>query len=88
VLSEVYYPLGWNAFIDGKKADYVKTDYVLRGMFVPAGDHEIEFRFEPKSYYTGRTITIIANILVFLALIAALVFYSTRKKEKPNAHVL
>ncbi|MEO8112169.1 MAG: hypothetical protein ABI594_19115, partial [Ginsengibacter sp.] len=42
VLSEVYYPLGWNAFIDGQKADYVKTDYVLRGMFVPAGDHEIE----------------------------------------------
>jgi hypothetical protein len=88
VLSEVYYPLGWDAFIDGKKADYVKTDYVLRGMFVPAGDHEIEFRFEPKSYYTGRTITIIANILVFLALIAAIVFYATRKKGKPDAHVL
>lgn len=88
VLSEVYYPLGWNAFIDGKKADYVKTDYVLRGMYVPAGDHEIEFRFEPKSYYTGRTITIISNILVFLALIAAIVFYSIKKKKKPDAHVL
>ena len=50
VLSEVYYPLGWNAFIDGQKTDYVKTDYVLRGMYVPAGDHEIEFRFEPKSF--------------------------------------
>jgi len=88
VLSEVYYPLGWDAFIDGEKADYLKTDYVLRGMYVPAGDHEIEFRFEPKSYTTGRMITIIANILVFLALIAALVFYSTRKKEKPDSHVL
>jgi len=88
VLSEVYYPLGWNAFIDGKKADYVKTDYVLRGMYVPAGDHEIEFRFEPQSYYTGRTITIIANILVFLSLIAAIVFYVIRKKKKPDAHVL
>lgn len=88
VLSEVYYPLGWNAFIDGKKADYVKTDYVLRGMFVPAGDHEIEFRFEPKSYTTGRTITIIANIIVFLSMIAAIVFYVIRKKKKPDAHVL
>ena len=88
VLSEVYYPLGWNAFIDGKKADYVRTDYVLRGMYVPAGDHEIEFRFEPKSYTTGRMITIIANILVFLSLIVALVFFVIRKKDKPNAHVL
>ena len=87
VLSEVYYPLGWNAFIDGKKADYVKTDYVLRGMYVPAGDHEIEFRFEPKSYTTGRMITIIANMLVFLSMIVAIVFY-IRRKQKPNAHVL
>ena len=87
VLSEVYYPLGWDAFIDGKKAAYVKTDYVLRGMYVPAGDHEIEFRFEPKSVSTGRTITIISNIIVFLSMILALVFY-IRRKQKPNAHVL
>jgi hypothetical protein len=80
VLSEVYYPLGWNAYIDGKKADYVKTDYVLRGMFVPAGDHEIEFRFEPKSYSIGRTVTIIANTFGFLLLIIAL-FFGIRKKD-------
>ena len=87
VFSEVYYPLGWNAFIDGKKADYVKTDYVLRGMFVPAGDHKIEFRFEPKSYTIGRTTSIIANILVVLILIAAIAYYVTRK-PKPDAHLL
>lgn len=87
VLSEVYYPLGWNAFIDGKKTDYVKTDYMLRGMYVPAGDHEIEFRFEPKSYTTGRMITIIANLLVMLALLAAIVVY-IRRKPKPDAHLL
>jgi hypothetical protein len=81
VMSEVYYPLGWNAFIDGKKADYVKTDYVLRAMYVPAGDHEIEFRFEPKSYYTGRMITIIANLLVMLALILAIAFGMRKPKE-------
>lgn len=87
VFSEVYYPLGWNAFIDGKKADYVKTDYVLRGMFVPAGDHQIEFQFEPKSYTIGRTITIIANILIMLVMIAAIAFY-VRRKRKPDAHLL
>jgi hypothetical protein len=79
VLSEVYYPLGWDAFIDGKKADYVKTNYILRGMFVPAGDHQIEFIFEPKSFSIGRTVTIIANIIVFLSMILALVFYIRRK---------
>lgn len=87
VLSEVYYPLGWDAFIDGKKAGYVKTDYVLRGMYVPAGDHEIEFRFEPKSVSTGRTITIISNTIVFLSMIIAIAFY-IRRKQKPDAHVL
>ena len=80
VLSEVYYPLGWDAYIDGNKADYVKTDYVLRGMYVPAGDHQIEFRFEPKSYSIGRTITIIANALVYLLLIIA-IFFAVRKKD-------
>lgn len=80
VLSEIYYPLGWNAYIDGKKTDYVKTDYVLRGMYVPAGNHEIEFRFEPKSYSIGRTITIIANALVYLLLIIA-IFFGLRKKN-------
>ena len=87
MLSEVYYPRGWDAYIDGKKAAYVKVNYILRGMYVPAGDHEIEFRFEPGSYVTGRTITIDANSIVFLAMLFAVVFY-IRKKPKPDVHVL
>ena len=87
VFSEVYYPRGWDAFIDGQKAGYVKTDYVLRGMYVPAGDHQIEFRFEPKSYINGRIISIIANLLVMLILIAAIVYY-VKREDKPDAHLL
>jgi hypothetical protein len=87
VLSEVYYPLGWNAYIDGQKASYVKTNYVLRGMYLPAGDHQVEFRFQPTSFSTGRTITIIANSIVFIVMIAAFVFY-IRRKPKPDAHLL
>ena len=79
VLSEVYYPAGWNAFIDGNKAEYVKTDYVLRGMSIPAGDHQIEFRFEPRSFVIGKAITIWSNILVILSFVAAVVFYVRRK---------
>lgn len=87
VFSEVYYPAGWNAFIDGIKADYAKTNYVLRGMYIPGGEHQVEFRFEPKSFTVGRTITIIANILVFLVMIAGVVFY-VKSKPKPDAHIL
>lgn len=87
VFSEIYYPLGWDAFIDGEKADYIKTDYALRGMFIPAGDHKIEFRFEPKSFAIGRMISIIASLVVILIILAAVVHY-IRRKEKPNAHLL
>ncbi len=87
VFSEVYYPKGWNVFIDGTKADYVKTDYVLRGMYIPAGNHNIEFRFEPESYTIGRMTSIIANIFVALLIIATIIFYATKKK-KPDAHLL
>lgn len=87
VFSEVYYPKGWDVFIDGNKADYVKTDYVLRGMYIPAGNHNIEFIFEPQSFYTGRLISIIANIFVCLLIIATIIFYWSRKK-KPDAHLL
>lgn len=87
VFSEVYYPKGWKVFIDGTKADYIKTDYVLRGIYVPAGNHEIEWRFEPKSFTIGRMISIISNILVALLLIVTIVFYAI-KKDKPDAHVL
>ncbi len=80
VLSEIYYSAGWNAFIDGQKTNYAKVNYVLRGLFVPAGKHSIEFRFEPKSFTTGRTITIWSTILIYLLVIAAAVVYFRKKK--------
>ena len=87
VFSEVYYAEGWNVYIDGVKSNYVKTDYILRGMPIPAGNHEIQFRFEPKTFTTGRTISIIANILVALLIIGTIVFY-IRKKKEPDPHLL
>lgn len=72
VFSEVYYTAGWNAFIDGKKAEIVKTNYALRGLAVPAGKHKIEFRFEPKSYELGDTLNLVSSILVYLIVLAGL----------------
>lgn len=72
VMSEVYYPFGWNAYVDGKKVDYMKADYFLRAIAVPAGSRKIEFKFEPSSYYTGRTISFIVSIIIVLLVIITL----------------
>jgi hypothetical protein len=71
VLSEIYYDKGWNAYLDGKPVPYVKVNYVLRGMPVPAGSHTIEFRFEPATVQTSKTITTVCAILVYLLLLVA-----------------
>lgn len=80
VFSDIYYPKGWNAYIDGKAAEHIRADYVLRAMKVPAGNHEIEFRFEPAVYYTGEKISLAGSVLV-LAL-GAFAIYRNRKVDE------
>jgi len=73
VFSEIYYDKGWDVYVDGKPTDYVRTDYCLRGMAIPAGDHTIEFRFEPHSYKVGMMMTTWFNLLIYALLIIGLV---------------
>ena len=82
VLSEVYYPKGWNAYIDGKPVAYYNTDYILRGMPVPAGKHKIRFAFEPASVSKGRSYMFLGSILTLLALLGGLfmAWWQDRKK--------
>jgi hypothetical protein len=68
VFSEIFYK-DWKAYIDGKPAPYAKADYVLRAMVIPAGKHSIEFKFEPKAYYTGSTITSISAWILTLLIL-------------------
>jgi Bacterial membrane protein YfhO len=84
VFSEIYYKAGWNAYLDGNKTDYAKVNYALRGMPVPAGDHTIEFRFEPESVKTGRLITTIFSSLTVLLLLIG-IFLEWRKTKKAAA---
>jgi hypothetical protein len=60
VVSEVYYPAGWKAFVDGQETEILKTNYMLRSIVVPSGTHTVEFRFDPVLYTAGYTITNIA----------------------------
>jgi ABC-type multidrug transport system fused ATPase/permease subunit len=80
VFSEVYYSKGWKAYIDGKEADYVKANYVLRAMPVPAGEHTIEFRFDPQSHKIGSTVTLICSVLM-LALLGFGIWQWYKKKD-------
>jgi hypothetical protein len=80
VFSEIYYPAGWKAYIDGAEKPYFRTDYVLRGMIVPAGNHEITFRFKPASYTTGNTVQL-ASSLIFILLVAGYSGFLLRNKN-------
>tara|TARA_B100001057_G_scaffold175916_2_gene176572 strand:- start:13933 stop:16338 length:2406 start_codon:yes stop_codon:yes gene_type:complete len=73
VFSEVYYPSGWEVYIDGNKSSFFDVNYLLRGMLVPEGKHKIEFYFSPKIVKTGINIRIITIIITF-SLIAFMLY--------------
>jgi hypothetical protein len=83
VFSEIYYQKGWNAFVDGKPAPHFRANYVLRSMVVPAGNHKIEFIFDPQSYKTGEKVSLASSILLGLLLLSGFGFeiYKLYKKE-------
>jgi hypothetical protein len=78
VFSDMYYPHGWTAYVDGKETPIIKANYVLRAIRIPAGTHKIDFKFHPSSFYTGDTIALICSILLYL--MAAIGIYMIFKK--------
>ncbi|MGB9592379.1 MAG: YfhO family protein, partial [Candidatus Kryptoniota bacterium] len=86
VISEIYYPKGWHAFIDGKPAEIYPVDYFLRGLSIPKGNHIVTLKFEPRTYYVGRGISIATNVLIIIWLTGSLAVYLiNRKKELKDA---
>ena len=79
VFSEIYYKDGWNAYVDGKLTPHYRVNYVLRGMEIPAGNHTIEFKFEPTIIKKGNTITLTSYFLL-LILPVGWFFYEKKKK--------
>lgn len=68
VFSEIWYDKGWKAFVDGNEIPILRADYVLRAAQLPGGNHKVEFKFEPMSYYMGENISLIASIILMLGL--------------------
>jgi hypothetical protein len=79
VFSEMYYKNGWNAYLDGKLTPHIRANYVLRAMQVPAGRHEIVFKFEPTVIKKGNTITLTSFALLLLIPIG---WFFIEKKKK------
>ena len=81
VFSETYYQPGWQAYLDGKPVEHAQANYVLRTMNIPAGSHNITFKFEPKVIETGSTIALISSIILVLIVIGG-VGYRVHKTKK------
>lgn len=84
VLSEIYYPAGWQATMDDRPAEIHQTNYVLRSVVVSEGRHEVVMTFQPSSFTAGHLVSRIASTLVLAGLIAAGVI-RFRKRLKNRA---
>lgn len=71
VFSEIYYGKGWNAYINGELHDHYRVNYVLRGMNLPQGTYQVEFKFEPKSVAYGASFALVSSLLIFILMIVA-----------------
>lgn len=80
VFSEVYYEPDWRAYIDGKPAEYIRVNYILRAMVIPAGSHVIEFKNEAPLFHKMDTVSIISSIVLIL-LAGGAIFLVYRKKK-------
>ena len=84
VFSEMYYAIGWNAYIDGMLQDHFRVNYVLRALRIPEGEHTIEFKFEPEVVETGSKITLASSILLVLVVLGGIgfSFWKGRREEE------
>jgi uncharacterized membrane protein YfhO len=79
IFSEIYYPAGWKCYIDGAEVQAFRANYILRGVNVPAGEHTIEWKFEPASFNQGSTYSLAGSVLLLLIVLGS-VFLELRKK--------
>ncbi len=87
VFSEIYYKDGWNAYIDGKSAPHFSADWVLRAMRIPAGNHTIEFKFEPTRYFTAEKISLASCLLLFGFIGGSLFMVFRKNKKSGTQHI-
>lgn len=82
VFSEIYYDKGWKAYVDGEEVPIIRTNYLLRGLSLPGGNHKVEFVFAPNSMKVSNVISLIASIVLVLGLAFAIWLSIKHKNEK------
>ena len=82
VFSEIYYKPDWFAYIDGKPAEYLRVNYILRAMVIPAGEHQIEFRNEAPSFHRWDKVNLASSIALVLCMAGCIVWNCRRKKKE------
>ncbi len=87
-ISEVYYPAGWKAYVDGKETEIFATNYILRGIVVPAGEHKIEMIFAPPVYKLSLKLSLIGSLLTIIFIIIGLIFYIKQNYKGEIIYVL
>ncbi len=68
VFSEIYYPKGWKAFVDGNEQEIIRANYILRALELDPGKHTIEFRFEPSSFFAGNKVMMVSSMVLLLVI--------------------
>ena len=81
VFSEIYYPFGWKAYIDGERADIYRVNYMLRAVAIPAGEHDILMEFDPDSVRKGNILSLSLFAVFILTLIGTVVYYFRNRKK-------
>ena len=84
VFSEIYYKDGWEAYIDDKPSDYIRVNYVLRAMLIPAGQHNIEFKFHPPHYFIGNNISLASSLILYLVCGGFIIMQFRKKPPVPQ----
>ena len=80
VFSEIFYPKGWEVYVNNKPSNFVRVNYILRGLEIPAGENTIEIKFKPNSYVYGNLITKYSSLILILLIPIILLFEYNRKK--------
>jgi hypothetical protein len=81
-ISETYYPKGWKASIDGKETEILQLNYLFRGIVIPRGEHTVTMKFESPTFVLGKTISLIANLIILGGIIGFLIRQFLLKRKK------
>lgn len=85
VFSEIYFPWGWTATVDGREAQVGRVNYVLRALQLPAGEHTVVFRYDPSSIHVTETVAYVSVAIVYISLLGAFFCVLYRRKEKETS---